>query len=514
MRDLSEKVDGSTRIAPRFPRSGALQLAIVAAIVYFPAAQLSLALVAKSGGNTLVWLAGGLSAGLLIAYGRHARLPVVAGTMIASIIAHQMAHRNIVVTIAFSLCNAGETLLVAWLIERYFGSGFSLDRLRNVIGLLVVAMAVSAVSGIGGTITSRLLFAPTVPIWTIWYQWIACGSVGLMTAAPLVIGFSEALRVPPRRGEIIEGVIALAASAAVMTVIIVSLPQKPWEMVAPVALLLPILWLAARCQPVFAAAAAFIITLAIVWTMALDVGHFGDPALPIADRILGTQAAILGIAMCAHILGALFAERRRAEQHQDLLIAELDHRVKNVLARVTAVVRHTSCRGTKDEFVKSLEGRIQSIADAHSLLSKNRWGAVGLADLIRRQLAPYTTDANTSIVGPDVMLTAREIQAIAMVIHELVTNAAKYGALSNPNGSVLVRWDLSDADSATLVITWRELGGLAVARPVHGSYGSSLIQHLIPHEIGGTVELTFSSDGACCKIEIPLKPRNVPHVDA
>jgi two-component sensor histidine kinase/integral membrane sensor domain MASE1 len=502
---LSETVEASTRNAPRLPRAAALQLTITVAVAYFLAAYISLALVAKSGGITLVWLAAGLSAGILISLGRHARLPVVAGTMIASIIAHVMADRNIVPSTAFALCNAGEPLLVAWLIERYFGSGFSLDRLRNVMRLLAVAIAASAVSAIGGAVTSKLFLAPLVPIWTIWYHWTACGSVGIMTVAPLVIGLAEALRVRPRRGEIIEGVIALTALAAVMAVIIVSLPQKPWEMVAPVALLFPILWLAARCQPVFAAAAAFIVSLAIVWTMALGVGHFGDPALPIADRILGTQAAILGIALCAHILGALFAERRRAEQHRDLLIAELDHRVKNVLARVTAVVRHASRRETNEEFVKSLEGRIESIADAHSLLSKSRWGSVGLADLIRRQLAPYTTGANTSIAGPDIMLTAREIQALAVVIHELVTNAAKYGGLSIPNGSVSVRWALSEADSATLVITWRERGGPPAAGPTHYSYGTSLIRHLIPHEVGGTVDLTFSSDGTCCKIEIPLK---------
>jgi PAS domain S-box-containing protein len=203
--------------------------------------------------------------------------------------------------------------------------------------------------------------------------------------------------------------------------------------------------------------------------------------------------------------------RKHAEERQNLLIAELDHRVKNVLARVTAVVRHTSCRGTKEEFVKSLEGRIRSIADAHSLLSKSRWGAVSLADLTRRQLAPYTTGTNTSIDGPDIMLAAREIQALAVVFHELVTNAAKYGALSDPNGSVSVRWALSEADSATLVITWCERGGPSAAGPAHCSYGTSLIRHLIPHEIGGTVDLTFSSDGTCCNIEIPLKSRNVPH---
>jgi two-component sensor histidine kinase len=148
------------------------------------------------------------------------------------------------------------------------------------------------------------------------------------------------------------------------------------------------------------------------------------------------------------------------------------------------------------------------MAAAHSLLSQNRWYDVGLTDLIRHQLAPYTNDANTTLCGPEVMLTSAETQAVAMVIHELVTNAAKHGALSSPNGKVSVIWERTGADAAAiLTITWRELGGPAIAAPVQSGYGSSLIRDLIPHELGGTVDLMFASDGACCKIEIPLERR-------
>jgi two-component sensor histidine kinase len=106
------------------------------------------------------------------------------------------------------------------------------------------------------------------------------------------------------------------------------------------------------------------------------------------------------------------------------------------------------------------------------------------------------------------MLTSAETQAVAMVIHELVTNAAKHGALSSPNGKVSVSWERTGADAAAiLTITWRELGGPAIAAPVQSGYGSSLIRDLIPHELGGTVNLMFASEGACCKIEIPLERR-------
>jgi len=121
------------------------------------------------------------------------------------------------------------------------------------------------------------------------------------------------------------------------------------------------------------------------------------------------------------------------------LMAELDHRVKNVLARVVAVAECTrQGGGSNDEFIRSFNGRIQSMAAAHTLLSQTGWRGADLAALVRNQLAPYATDANLTIVGTDIMLGAPATQALAMVLHELVTNAVKYGTLSIPAGRVLV----------------------------------------------------------------------------
>ena len=162
-------------------------------------------------------------------------------------------------------------------------------------------------------------------------------------------------------------------------------------------------------------------------------------------------------------------ERKHAETRQDLLIAELDHRVKNVLARVAVVARRTREHSTSmAEFVRALDGRIHSMAAAHSLLSESRWQGVGLADLVRDQLAPYATDANARIEGPNIVLTAAATQSVAMVLHELATNAAKYGALSDTGGQVSVRWErLSrDGEPSKLTMTWREVGGPPTAAPL------------------------------------------------
>jgi PAS domain S-box-containing protein len=438
------------------------------------------------------------------------------------------------------------------------------------------------------------------------------------------------VREPPSRAELMEGGIALAA-LVVMGALVITLPQEPWATVVPIALLFPLLlWLAARCRPVFAAAAAFIVTLTIVLTTTFGIGLFGDPGMAPADRILGSQAGIVAVSLCAFVLAALFAERRRheavlreseaglqealtagavtafewdvrtgasrrsnnaaqilgfdpreafsasrflqhvhpedraqfkahvhavspekssygltfrfirpdgqevwleetsraefdaagefvllkgltrditarkrAEERQDMLIAEFDHRVKNILARVAVVAMYTR-QGSRsmDEFIQTLDGRIQSMATAHSLLSQSRWTGAGLADLVRHQLGPYTTEANTTVQGPNVMLTAAATQAVAMVLHELVTNAAKYGALSSPSGSVAVQWEAPDG---SLSIAWRETGGPPVAPSAPQSgYGTSLIRDLIPHELGGKVDLVMAPEGVRCTIVIPF----------
>jgi PAS domain S-box-containing protein len=199
-------------------------------------------------------------------------------------------------------------------------------------------------------------------------------------------------------------------------------------------------------------------------------------------------------------------ERKQAEEHQQLLLSELDHRVRNVLARVAVVAMYTrQGSSSMDEFVRALDGRIQSMADAHALLSQNRWLGVGLSDLVRRQLAPYTTAANTVIDGPDITLPAAATQAVAMVLQELVTNAVKYGALSTSHGQVTVSWDHQpDRDAgARLAIAWRETGGPPASAHSPSSYGTNLIRGLIPRELGGTVNLVFGPDGARCDIQIP-----------
>src|SRR5260370_32762004 len=202
LQNQTEEVHRETPPDSTLPWIGAIGLAFAVGIAYFLAAHLSLALLAEPDGVAVFWPAAGVSSGVLIALGRDARLPVAGGAMVATVIANLMGDRNVWSATAFALCNAGEALLAAWLIERYFGADFSLDRLRNVLGLLAAAAVATAAAGGGGTAVYLLFNSPTAPISTVWQHWFASDAVGIITVAPLVIGLAEAVPAPQPRNDI------------------------------------------------------------------------------------------------------------------------------------------------------------------------------------------------------------------------------------------------------------------------------------------------------------------------
>ena len=294
-------------------RVGLIELTIAVGITYFLAARLSLALLTEPDGVAVFWPAAGVSSGIMIAFGRDARWPVAVGVIAATVTANLLGDRNIASAIMFALCNAGEAMIIAWLIECHFASGFNLDSPRCVLGLFLASGAGSAISGIAGTAGFILFHGSDAPILTTWLNWTASDAIGVITVAPLVIGLAGTLHDPPKMSELIEGTLAVFALAIVSAIGLGS-PTDYWFTILPLTLLLPLLlWPAARCRPVFAAAAAFILAIAIVWTITFGIGRLGDASLRLTDRIHAAEAGLLAISGCALLLAALFAERRRNE---------------------------------------------------------------------------------------------------------------------------------------------------------------------------------------------------------
>jgi two-component sensor histidine kinase/CheY-like chemotaxis protein len=193
-------------------------------------------------------------------------------------------------------------------------------------------------------------------------------------------------------------------------------------------------------------------------------------------------------------------ERKAAEEQQNLLVRELDHRAKNLLAVVQSIVR-LSRAPTTQEFVDAVEGRILALSRMHSLLSENRWTKVDLERLVMEELVPFRSGEKGlfTVDGPPLAITPGTAQSVAICVHELLTNALKYGALSTPAGAVSLTWKLH-ADS--FVLNWTESGGPSVQQPSRNGFGVRVIVANL-ESLGGSADFDWRPKGLCCQLTIP-----------
>lgn len=212
-------------------------------------------------------------------------------------------------------------------------------------------------------------------------------------------------------------------------------------------------------------------------------------------------------------INAAAQERKRAAERDQLLMAELDHRVKNTIANIQALVGQTS-RGanTLTEFVRGLEGRIQSMAKAHSLLSQSRWEGVSIERLLDEELNSYESgQCDIALSGVDVLLTPKSALSLSLAVHELATNAAKFGALSRTGGRVQVKWSV--AGDGGIELLWTESGGPLVEAPKHRGFGSTLVERALASETGGNANIHYLRTGVVCEISLPLSSILQPSVE-
>jgi PAS domain S-box-containing protein len=190
-------------------------------------------------------------------------------------------------------------------------------------------------------------------------------------------------------------------------------------------------------------------------------------------------------------------DRRRAAETEKVLVRELQHRTGNILAVIQAIAhRSLSGNGSLIEARTVFEARLQSLARTHRELLKSNWSGMVLRELIRAELEPFT--AQTTIEGPDLILPPQEAQNFSLVIHELATNASKYGAFSQPRGAVDVRWNL-EGNRGTLQFQWQERGGPAVVMPQRHGFGTSLINAIFKQAI-----FDYAEEGLTCSIDLQL----------
>jgi PAS domain S-box-containing protein len=239
----------------------------------------------------------------------------------------------------------------------------------------------------------------------------------------------------------------------------------------------------------------------------------------IAERPDGTRVPFIPYPTPLHdangkLIGAInmlvdITERKEAEYRQKILIAELNHRVKNTLATVQSLAgqtaRHAESLG---EFSQRFEARLLALSRAHDLLTKRYWGDAPLDLLAREVLTPIAGEAagRIAIDGPSVELNPRAALSLTMALNELVTNALKYGALSSEAGTLSVAWDLQrDPHPAKLTLEWREHGGPPVVPPTRRGFGTRLMERCIERDLGGEFDLVFNPDGVSCSMSIPVE---------
>ncbi|XYD11548.1 HWE histidine kinase domain-containing protein [Methylobacterium sp. NMS12] len=234
-------------------------------------------------------------------------------------------------------------------------------------------------------------------------------------------------------------------------------------------------------------------------------GHFFPVAFtasPIRDdatNIIGTIIEVRDI-----------SEEKAAAERQRLLINELNHRVKNTLATVQSIAAQTF-RGQTDQTARAVfDARMAALSNAHNVLVEDNWESASLRSVVERALAPHLlaeVDAGRfRLQGPDARLHPKVAVTLAMALHELMTNAAKYGALSTPEGQVAVTWSLHDRDDdrQQLDLFWEERGGPTVAPPTRKGFGSRLIERQLPLEFDGSAAITYAPTGVTCQMRIPL----------
>ena len=198
-----------------------------------------------------------------------------------------------------------------------------------------------------------------------------------------------------------------------------------------------------------------------------------------------------------------------ARKHAAMLIDELNHRVKNTLATVQSIVTQ-AVRNSADPVTirESIETRIASLSRSHDLLGREKWDGAGLRDLIKEALAPFSAGGGGTerftLDGDNVRLSPRAVLALGIAFNELATNAVKYGAFSNDEGTIKVRWTLEPrGDERWLCLHWREQGGPPVTAPTRRGFGSRVIEQGLAHELDGEVSVDYAADGVVCTIFVP-----------
>jgi light-regulated signal transduction histidine kinase (bacteriophytochrome)/CheY-like chemotaxis protein len=235
------------------------------------------------------------------------------------------------------------------------------------------------------------------------------------------------------------------------------------------------------------------------------LGHsqpFTDSELRVAETLRATLIEVV-----LRLSDEATAERREASSRQELLIAELNHRVRNILSLIRGLIRQSKPADgmSVEDFVKVVDGRVHALARAHNQITDDHWGPAPVKNLLEAEAAAFLTTQKDRLKlhGPSVFLNPQAYSTLALVVHELVTNSVKYGSLSVASGEAIAEWSVQE--NGDLAFCWRETGGPEVSPPQRKGFGTTIIEHSVPYDLGGTSRMDYAKEGVRAEFVIPAK---------
>lgn len=466
---------------------------------YLLTAMLALKLASINPSATPIWPPTGLALASVILWGYRVAPAIYFGALLANV----ATAGSIYTAALIAGGNTLECLVGAHLVNRWSGGPATFDTPAGVTKFalisLLAATPVSATVGVGALVAAGYAdISQSLAIWTTWWLGDLAGAV---VVAPPIILWSRA-------GLFSSGARELWASAITITaatlVGIIAFSPLIAESTTKNALgflsVVPLLWAALRGHRADTATAALILAAFAVWGAIAQIGPFNRNTQN--ESFLLLLVFIMSVSLPSLILSADVCVRREAEQLRKVLSDELDHRVKNTLAKAQAIAALTLRNSQSPEaFNAAFVARLQAMARNHELLARSGWTEVSLQEVVTDTFTPYA-DAGERIAaaGPKVTLEYATATTLGMVLHELVTNAAKYGALSTSTGRVALNWRI-DGDFVDL--SWTESNGPQVQAPTRRGFGLTVIEYSLVTSLRGHVEFHFAPQGLVCTIRFP-----------
>ena len=496
----------SSSIAPGSPDLGRwLKYSIevlAVTVVYVALAKSSLALASINPSATPIWPPTGFALATVLLLGYR----IWPAIFIAAFIVNVTTAGSLATSLAIGMGNTLESIVGAYIINRWSDGVGTFDTPAGIgrfAATCFVTTPISSTVGVVGLSVAGYASWNNFP--TIWLTWWIGDLAGALLVTPVIVLWARSASRTLDARTLARSMAGFAIAAVIGVIAFSPLSQQIANSSALAFLsLVPLMWAALHHNQRDTATTALILAIFAVWGALSGDGPFARDNLN--DSFLLLLAFMISISVPSLALSANVAMRERHEQHIEEIMLELSHRSKNLLAVVHGIA-HQVARRTKtfDEFDKAFSQRIRALADMHDLLVARNWTGADIWEVVRSQFIPFG-EGQLHTEGAALILKPKAVEYIGLVLHELATNATKYGALSHETGSVSIRWKINSdgGEVPRIEIIWQESGGPSVAIPDRQGFGHMVITHLVPQVLGGSVTIDYAKDGFRWKLVAPV----------